>query len=811
MRPLFKRKPPSETPGDIDKLLKLKRKINYRWIGFKGLFFLFFLSIALAFLLRPSFTLPSKSFVEGEPASFNIKAQRSFDIVDEDATAKLKDAAESSVKTIYDYDSKLYTQTVRKLFKAFERLKKDYFSVEGASLKEADIAPAKKSFEEALGGVRVDPAVFTFLVKTRFNWKVSWSVNRLLNLLKNRYVISEKTVLEADLDRGVTVRDRESKKEIYFDEFGHILDQAEAKKIVLEGGPKIYKEYKPSDRKFVGDLAASLVTPNLSLNKEETLKRKDLSAAEVKPIIIKVKKNEMIVRKGDAVQKSHLVILKGIRKELTGQQPGLFMFFVALFFFFFFQILGNFSLVNFSQFKPTQKDLLMVGFLILLSLLLCRGYLFVAGAISDRFPLLPFSAFLYLIPVAAGAMFVRFMVGMEAALIFSIVMSIAFSLLLERNFLFAVYTLSSCFIGMDGVASCRSVTDIYKAGLKTSLANVVVVFSILTIASLGSHQSYDAIVLELIFGMLAGFFSGMLSSFLVVTLTPLFEYIFNYTTDVKLLELSNLNHPILRDLMMRAPGSYHHSIMVGTLAEHAAEAIGANALLARVGGYYHDIGKIKNPHYYIENQFGGVNIHDREPAHLSKTMIMSHVKEGVKLGYERRLGKRVADIIEQHLGNTLMVYFYEKAKKEYEERVKKDELLPPVEENDFRYPGPKPQTREAALVMMADAVEASTRALASGNLSRVKAACEKIIHRLFSDGQFDECDLTLRDLHAIIDSFYHVLVGIYHQRISYPGGGGIKAEPYDANYNPKQTKEDQDSQAKDSEVDEKTLYKKMGQ
>lgn len=158
-----------------------------------------------------------------------------------------------------------------------------------------------------------------------------------------------------------------------------------------------------------------------------------------------------------------------------------------------------------------------------------------------------------------------------------------------------------------------------------------------------------------------------------------------------------------------------------------------------------------------------------------------------------------------------MVYFYEKAKKEYEERVKKDELLPPVEENDFRYPGPKPQTREAALVMMADAVEASTRALASGNLARVKAACEKIIHRLFSDGQFDECDLTLRDLHAIIDSFYHVLVGIYHQRISYPGGGGIKAEPYDANYNPKQTKEDQDSQPKDSEMDEKALYKKMGQ
>ncbi len=809
MRPLFKRKAPSEVSGDIDKLLKLNRKTRYRGIGFKGLLFLLILSFALAFLLRPSFTLPEKSLVEGEPAPFNIKAQRSFDIVDEDSTGKLKDASESSVKSIYDYDSKLYAQTVRKLFKAFERLKKDYFATESASLKESDVSTAKKSFEEALGGVKLDPSVFAFLVKTKFSWKVSWSVNRLLNLLKSRYVISEKTILEADLDRGITVRDRESKKEISFDEFGQILDHAEARKIVFEGSPKVYSEYKPFDKKFVGDLAVSLVVPNLSFNKEETLKRKELAAAEVKPIIIKVEKNEMIVRKGEAIQKSHMVILKGIRKELTEQQPGLFMFFVAIFFFFFFQILGNFSLVNFSQFKPTQKDLLVVGFLILLSLLLCRGYLFVAGAVADRFPLIPFSAFLYLIPIAAGAMFVRFMVGMEAALIFSIVMSIALSLLLEKNFLFAVYALCSCFIGMDGVVSCRTLTDIYKAGLKTSLANVVVVFSILVLASLGSHQSYEAIVLELIFGMIAAFFSGILSSFLVVTLTPLFEYLFNYTTDVKLLELSNLNHPILRELMIRAPGSYHHSIMVGTLAEHAAEAIGAHALLARVGGYYHDIGKIKNPHYYIENQFGGINIHDREPAHLSKTMIMSHVKEGVKFGDEKRLGKRVVDIIEQHLGTTLMMYFYEKAKREYEERVKKDELLPLVEENDFRYPGPKPQTREAALVMMADAVEASTRALSSSNLSRVRVVCEKIIHRLFSDGQFDECDLTLRDLHAIIDSFYHVLVGIYHRRISYPGGG-VKAEPYDANYNPKQTKEDSDSQTKDPEVDDEALYKKMG-
>ena len=224
MRPLFKHNPPSDMSGDIDKLLKLKRKINYRWIGLKGLFFLLILSIGLAFLLRPSFTLPSKSLVEGEPAPFNIKAQRSFDIVDEDATGKLQDAAESAVKSIYDYDSKLYIQITQKLFKAFKRLKEDYFAIEGAYLKASDMGNAKKSFEEALGGVRVDPTVFNFLAKTKFNWNIVWSVNRLLNLLKNRYVISEKTVLEADLDRGAIIRNRENKKKIYFYYFLHILN-----------------------------------------------------------------------------------------------------------------------------------------------------------------------------------------------------------------------------------------------------------------------------------------------------------------------------------------------------------------------------------------------------------------------------------------------------------------------------------------------------------------------------------------------------------------------------------------------------------
>src|SRR3989338_11698611 len=519
MKSLFAQK----QPEDFTKLLKLHKNVHVQSIGFKGTLFLLFLSLSLPFLLIPTFTLPQKTLVEGELSPSNIKAQRSFEIIDEESTQKLKDATESSIKSIYDYDPDLYANTVKKLFKAFERIRKDGVSSAGA----------KKSFEDALGGLRIEDSLFSFLAQNKFNWKISWSVNRLLNLLKNRYVVSEKLIFEPDVDRGIAIRNMEDKKETYFDEFGQILDVSEAKKRVFQGTPKIYQEYKGEERKFVGKLAESLISPNISFNKEETMKRKDRSALEIKHIVIKLKKNEMIIRKGDPVQKRHLVILKGIKKELTEQRPGLFMFFMAVFFFFFFQILGYFPMVNFFHFKPSQKDVLVLTLLMLLILIVCRGYFFIAGAISDKIAWLPSSMFMYLIPIAVGAMMARFLAGMEAALIFSIVMSVALGFFLERNFLFSMYALSSSLVAMNGVVSCKAITDIYKAGFKTGLINMAVVFSIVTLSALGTTLPYEALALEMLFGIGAAFFSGILSSFFVVTLTPLFEYLFNYTTDIK--------------------------------------------------------------------------------------------------------------------------------------------------------------------------------------------------------------------------------------------------------------------------------------
>ena len=250
---------------------------------------------------------------------------------------------------------------------------------------------------------------------------------------------------------------------------------------------------------------------------------------------------------------------------------------------------------------------------------------------------------------------------------------------------------------------------------------------------------------------------------MIVTGTvPLIESLFKYTTNIKLLELANMNNSLLRDLMIQAPGTYHHSIIVGNLVEAAAEAIGANPLLARVGAYYHDIGKVRKPLYFIENLGRQENRHDKLNPSMSALILMAHTKDGVDLAREWKLGEPLEDIIRQHHGTTLMKFFYEKAKN----RKEGGDIL--IDERDYRYPGPKPQSREAALIMLADAVEAASRTLTDPTSARIKGMVQKIINNIFIDGQLDNCELTLKDFHLIAKSFNLILTGMFHQRIDYP-------------------------------------------
>jgi len=310
-------------------------------------------------------------------------------------------------------------------------------------------------------------------------------------------------------------------------------------------------------------------------------------------------------------------------------------------------------------------------------------------------------------------------------------------------------------IAASGVGKSIKRTTLILAGTKAGVVNIFYIIAVTLIQS-----PFEIFTLQFIFVLLAVFASGIIASIIVTGLTPIIELLFGYVTDFQLLELSNMNSPILKELIIHAPGTYAHSIMVGSLVEAAAEDIGANPLLCRVGSYYHDIGKIQKPLYFIENQMGS-NKHDKLTPRLSSLIITSHVKEGVEIAKKIGLPKPIIEIIKQHHGTSLIDYFFSKAES-------KKDTEKEINESDFRYPGPKPQTREAGLVHLGDMVQAASQSITDKSPARLQGLIQKVINKSFTSGQLDECDLTLRDLHKVAKAFYRIFAGIYHYRIDYP-------------------------------------------
>ncbi|RMD60269.1 MAG: HDIG domain-containing protein [Nitrospirae bacterium] len=345
----------------------------------------------------------------------------------------------------------------------------------------------------------------------------------------------------------------------------------------------------------------------------------------------------------------------------------------------------------------------------------------------------------------------------------SVIISIIAGLWLHDP-LYTVYVIAGSVTAAFSVIKCKRRTCLLKAGLFISIVNI---FSALTtILAKGSSTN------DIGFITLMAFINGFLVSTLVSVFLPLLEYLFGLTTNISLLEWLDLNQPLMKSLLVNAPGTYHHSIITANLAEAAAEAVGVNPLEARVGAYYHDIGKMKMPEYFIENQNGIYNRHDRLTPTMSSLILIAHVKEGVELAKKHKLPKIIRDIIQQHHGTSLIKYFYQKAKDmtgSSENNI--------ISEENFRYPGPKPQTKAAAIVMLADNVEAAARVLDNPTPARISTLVDTIVNNIFLDGQLDECDLTLKDIHNIKKKFAYILTGLHHRRVDYPGVNLLPISP----------------------------------
>jgi cyclic-di-AMP phosphodiesterase PgpH len=466
---------------------------------------------------------------------------------------------------------------------------------------------------------------------------------------------------------------------------------------------------------------------------------------------IEVKKGEVIVREGQKIGHDDALKLASLREIEKNRSP-LTLHLLALFFVFFsfVTIVFEFADRNIKKFSLSEKDFIFAASLTAFTVFLVK----VSLVIFERFVPDYGSLLFYAFPLFLFGIVMRMILFSEAVIIFSTILGVAVALTVENGISIFTYTFLGNLVASYFSGQVEKRTTMLGAGLFSALAMSFVMF-LFHVLSGYSLVDVPVKITLIILG-------GIGSSLVTAGLLPVIEHVFAYTTNFKLLELANLEHPLLEQLMAQAPGTYHHSIVVGNLSKAAAESIGAHPILTRVAAYYHDVGKLKMPHYFIENRRDFDDAHRNLTPSMSSLIILSHVKEGIELAEKYRLGKKIYEIIQQHHGTSLVSFFYQRAKDQ------EDPDLSQADEKDFRYPGPKPQTKEAGIVMLADAVEAASRTLEDPTPKRIETHVQNIIEHIFLDGQLDECELTLKDLHAIQKSFIAILIGIFHQRIEYP-------------------------------------------
>ncbi|ORJ59063.1 phosphohydrolase [Geothermobacter hydrogeniphilus] len=712
----------------------------------QSLVLLAILALLLTLIIIPKGGGAPAHYAPGDIASRDIKAPRDLLIPDLELTEKKRREAQQAVLPLYDYDPSVGRGLADRLGQVFILLK-------GGP--QDNLAPGSLQPEvEKILGVNLEEKEFKTLVALASQEEIHAALQQgLVKALKTKAVANLR-LFQQDRSRGVMVRNLVSNSETELADLTTVVGVGELRNRIL-AAVKGVAGLKKSNGKVLADLLGRLARPNLTFNKNATEERKRLAAEAVQPILSQVKKGEMIVREGARVsadQVKKLTAVRALNKD-QGRLPlatGLLLTIFLLLI-----VCNNYAERNISKYRLKSRDLFFLVTTFIGLMVLIKLSIFIVAAVDTAFPMIESSSFFYLFPFAAGAMVVRIVLNSEIALVFAALIALVVGFMFGNSLFLSLFTLVGSLTGAHWVRHCNERSTLYRAGWHLSLINMATVVGL---HLLGGHQ----LDLQLLYKLGFAFGGGIFSAIVVTAAVPLVETVFKYTTDIKLLELANLNTPVLRQLMVQAPGTYHHSIVVGNLAEAGAEAIRANPLLARVAAYYHDIGKIKKPLYFVENQSGSENRHDKLTPSMSALVLMAHVKDGVELARENRLGDALIDILRQHHGTALMKFFYDKAKNQQDPDVQQ------VDERDYRYPGPKPQTREAALIMLADAVEAAGRTLADPTPARIQGMVQKIINNIFIDGQLDECELTLKDLHNIAKSFNRILAGIFHYRIDYP-------------------------------------------
>lgn len=665
----------------------------------KRIFLFTITAIFIYFIMLTVVTPKRYKLNEGDIATVDIKAPR--DIIDEEATKAKEQEVTAKVEKKFTLKNEIKIEASENIKSFFDKL---------INLKSNDIDEKSKISElKKIDAFKLSDAEYKTLLD--------------LNVDKDTEL---QWIALTAIDKGYEKQIEEDNSE----------DIAEAKTIVddylssqgLESNIEV----------ILREMCESQIKANYFFDQSKTDEAVKEALKSVSKVMIK--KNQTIVKEGEPITQQQINILTEL--GLVGEDLSkdyIYTYIILAFFVLF--VLG----MQYMYLKKEKKEILIDTKLVFLILLL--NLLSVISARVFTF------VSLFIIPIACAPILMTVFLDSKISIVINSLNLLFVAVIVGFDPQVILIGIVSTIVSSTTLKKISQRNDILYSTVYVAAAVAVVILS----SGILLSNNIKQILLDVILAVFGAFISGILA----MGLLPFLESSFSLVTNMKLLELSNPNNPLLKRLLMEAPGTYHHSVMVANLSEVAAEEVGANPMLVRVGAYYHDVGKIKRPFFFGENQLGGTNPHDKISPTLSTTIIISHVKDGLELAKEYDIPKVVSDMIVQHHGTTLVKYFYYTLKNSSENP---DE----IREEDFRYPGPKPQSKEAAIIMMADSVEAAVRSIQEPTLEKIEDMVNNIVKDKMNSNQLNECDLTFRELEVIKACFLRVLKGIYHHRIEYP-------------------------------------------
>ncbi len=715
---------------------RLRAWLHCNCVG-RGALVLICILAALSVLASLSFTPPVRVYLAGEVASSDVVADHSFVLEDSRATKNRQEQMKAMQPLFCD----LAPEGLNSLRGQLQAL---FTEINAAAPDMREQIRARLAEET---GEEIQPRVFQTLTTPEIQ---SMVLNQILPWMEHRFsggIISDIRLL-LGYKGGVIVRNTRTGQETQYSE-AQLIPDLRAVQTELAAMLRDLPQKSVLGKRAALALVGSLLSPTLTPNYDLTKTRATAILQAMEPTLHQVQRGEVIVRQGERVNYEQQLKLQALGQRKSDrfrhtQFIGIFCVSLLIASGLFFSPSGKAS-------SPVQqKDLIFIGVLVGLVALSAKTLGLLGQKLVETNPTFSPETLAYALPLAGVAGLSALIFSTRRYVVTGLLLAFFCSVMHKGSLALFIFYFLSAMWNTWLIVRTQNRQDVVKSILPL-LAGLFVMWAGATFTQGGLHTRYfqEAVA------VLAG---GFLSMFVIFALGPLMEMLFGYVTRFRLMELLNLDQPILRELMISAPGTYHHSLIVSQLVEAGAKTIGAQSLLCKVAALYHDVGKITRPDYFIENQFSRDNPHDRLAPSMSALVLTSHVKKGVELAQAHRLGAEVIDIIRQHHGSNLITYFYKKAHETGEN--------PRLE--DFSYPGPKPQSREAALVMLADIVEASSRTLDDPTPNRLQTHIANIIKGIFASGQLDETDLTLKDLNKLSQSFLHVLAGLFHHRIKYP-------------------------------------------